>query len=313
MLIEVFAQRVYDAPELKVSEASRVLDLGANIGCASIWFARQSPRVTVVAVEPAADTCDRLRADVRQKRLDDRVEIVHAAMGGEDGVAYIGLADRSMIHATSQEPGQGHERLDQVTVERLLALAGGSVDVLKSIAREPNTMSSSVLRSMYSLASGPLPASTTLPHPRSRRGCLSISRWPASRVASNLTELSTASSGGPSRRGEPNRGSESVDQDVLSPRRATYPAERPTYGAPILVAGGPRRGCGHGHSRGAEHREQLRHEPVGAGALAQVGHQPVPVLEVRRPLCRDESRRVLLALLSHQRRPQSGGRPPPSR
>jgi FkbM family methyltransferase len=130
-LIEVFAERVYGAPELKVGAASRVLDVGANIGFASIWFARQSPAARVVAVEPASDTCDRLRANIRRNGLDDRVEIVRAAVGGEDGVAHIGLAEQGRLRATSDEPGPRSETVDRVTLGRLLALAGGPVDVLK--------------------------------------------------------------------------------------------------------------------------------------------------------------------------------------
>ena len=51
---QVFVNCEYDFPELSPS-ASTIVDLGANIGLATLYFAARYPQASILAVEPAAE------------------------------------------------------------------------------------------------------------------------------------------------------------------------------------------------------------------------------------------------------------------
>src|SRR5438034_61021 len=57
---EVFVDRHYEIPFADFSPRT-ILDLGANIGFASVFFAARWPRARILAVEPAADNLGLLR------------------------------------------------------------------------------------------------------------------------------------------------------------------------------------------------------------------------------------------------------------
>lgn len=57
-----------------------IVDAGANIGAASLWFLNEYPRAHVIAVEPEAKTVEVLRLN-----LGARAEVLEAALGGATG------------------------------------------------------------------------------------------------------------------------------------------------------------------------------------------------------------------------------------
>ncbi|MEY9463589.1 FkbM family methyltransferase [Bradyrhizobium ottawaense] len=59
-----------------------IVDAGANIGAASLWFKRRYPKATVVAVEPDARNFEVL---VKNADLSSGIIPKHAAIGSEDG------------------------------------------------------------------------------------------------------------------------------------------------------------------------------------------------------------------------------------
>ncbi len=61
------------------------LDIGANIGTQSVYFALSGRFHRILAVEPAAGNLELLSLNVRQNGFDDRVTIVAAAVGDQDG------------------------------------------------------------------------------------------------------------------------------------------------------------------------------------------------------------------------------------
>ena len=62
-----------------------IVDCGANIGAASLWFRAMYPKAHIVAVEPAVDNFEYL---TRNTSAWD-VEGVHAGIDGVDGVAFL--------------------------------------------------------------------------------------------------------------------------------------------------------------------------------------------------------------------------------
>src|SRR5579864_8826461 len=61
-----------------------VIDLGANIGAASVWFAKRYGSDAIVAVEADAKNAALLRVNTAPTGV---VEVVEAAVGPSDGIA----------------------------------------------------------------------------------------------------------------------------------------------------------------------------------------------------------------------------------
>ena len=87
MFGEVFHSRVYDIPTAPVREGDWVIDIGANHGFASCYFAHKGARVW--AFEPHPDTYRMLLANVAQNGLEQRVEAHPFAIAGGDGTALL--------------------------------------------------------------------------------------------------------------------------------------------------------------------------------------------------------------------------------
>lgn len=85
--VEVFRSGYYD--HMGRATPRRVLDLGANVGFASILFAARYPDAEIIAVEPSPDTFRRLCANVQEL---DSVVPIEAAIGTKSGTTSIDLA-----------------------------------------------------------------------------------------------------------------------------------------------------------------------------------------------------------------------------
>jgi FkbM family methyltransferase len=62
-----------------------VLDLGANIGIASRFFAQELPDVHIVAVEPSSDNCGIYEKNLAIELQAGRVRLLRCAVGAKDG------------------------------------------------------------------------------------------------------------------------------------------------------------------------------------------------------------------------------------
>jgi FkbM family methyltransferase len=81
---EVFVDQVYRQVVEQLPNCSTVVDLGANIGMASLYFAWHYPHAKIVAVEPHPETCNILRKNVDALIKSHRCAIEHAAIWSSD-------------------------------------------------------------------------------------------------------------------------------------------------------------------------------------------------------------------------------------
>lgn len=72
---------------------STIVDAGANIGCASIFFAHEYPDARIIAIEPDTDNYEILAENVRPYR---NISVVHAALWPSDAILEV------------VDPGLGH-------------------------------------------------------------------------------------------------------------------------------------------------------------------------------------------------------------
>ena len=83
---EVLVEQVYKSVLPHLARCDYVVDLGANIGLASLYFANCFPECRLVAVEPQASTYDVLCANLSALVKAGRCKILKAAIWGSDTV-----------------------------------------------------------------------------------------------------------------------------------------------------------------------------------------------------------------------------------
>lgn len=128
-----FVLEEYRIPGYDWSTARAIVDIGANIGSASLWFALQAPHARIVAVEPDRDVARRCRDNVARNRLDGRITVEHGAVGDRAGTAFVQRGRTTGTTAVAVEAMRdGDEAVQMLTLGALLERHGmPTVDVLK--------------------------------------------------------------------------------------------------------------------------------------------------------------------------------------
>ncbi|RME29743.1 FkbM family methyltransferase [Candidatus Parcubacteria bacterium] len=132
VFLEVFAQKVYDAPQLP-NNASVIIDLGANIGMAAVWFALRYPRATIHAFEPNPQTFACLREHAAQ--FEGRLVPHSLGLGKEEGEALL-YVDEAHPGASLQKRRESQKGISVriAPLEKIFALAapnGDPIDIVK--------------------------------------------------------------------------------------------------------------------------------------------------------------------------------------
>jgi FkbM family methyltransferase len=126
---EVFVAREYDLPFTNFSPL-HILDLGANVGYASITFATRWPRARVLAVEPDAHNATLL---ARNTRAWPRIECFRAAVWARP--ARVCIANPSAApnaFRMAELPDTPEETVEAYTIPQLLEFMGcDRLDLLK--------------------------------------------------------------------------------------------------------------------------------------------------------------------------------------
>lgn len=133
--VEVFVLRDYDIPDFDWQSVRTIVDVGANIGIATVWFAQRAKEARILAVEPSPAALPALESNLGTNLLNARVTIVALALGGTPGVGYL-MTSGSTVEARVTSSSLPHARTDQpvavTTLEQLLSDRQlSSVDVLK--------------------------------------------------------------------------------------------------------------------------------------------------------------------------------------
>jgi FkbM family methyltransferase len=91
-----------------------IVDAGANIGVASIWFKRLYPKATVMAIEPHPDTASVLRRNIA---AFDGIHVIEAAIGSQPG--FVSLMASEQAWGVTTVRGEGEVRI--VTIGEVIA------------------------------------------------------------------------------------------------------------------------------------------------------------------------------------------------
>lgn len=127
-----------------------IIDAGANIGAFTLYALLNNPKCHVVCVEPAPDSCDRLRALVSSHGVSSRCTILQAALSNETGMTTIQMCPGSQIRLTGKDgipvPSvtlddlvAPYERVDLLKLDaegaEYTALPAASLDTLQRVRR----------------------------------------------------------------------------------------------------------------------------------------------------------------------------------
>jgi FkbM family methyltransferase len=126
---EILVQRIY---AVELARVRHILDLGGNIGMATVWFAWSFPEAQICTVEPFPGNLSVLERNVQLNCK--AVRVVAAAVGGADGKARFALsADPRQNSLSTAAPGLAKTiEVDVVSVPSLMALMGWEdIDLLK--------------------------------------------------------------------------------------------------------------------------------------------------------------------------------------
>jgi FkbM family methyltransferase len=130
VLFEIFVRRCYRSAE--VLDGATVIDVGANIGCFSIWASQTAARV--LACEPHPDNLLMLRRNMDLNSVTN-VTVIPQALASESGTAALVIPDEeSFVGRYSLQPGRG-SRTVEVTCTTLADVVNEAgltaVDLLK--------------------------------------------------------------------------------------------------------------------------------------------------------------------------------------
>ncbi len=118
---EIFVRHIY---RVNVPDARHILDLGGNVGLATLWFAWSYPGGQICTVEPIPDNLCVLRRNIQLNRAT--ATVVAAAVGPSDGKAHFTLSEDPRQHSTSIAVLRTDKvvEVDVLSVPSLMALMG---------------------------------------------------------------------------------------------------------------------------------------------------------------------------------------------
>jgi FkbM family methyltransferase len=124
---EIFVRQVYRF----ASDAERplILDCGANIGLATLYFKRLYPDAEIVAFEPDPQAFESLERNLTVNGIRN-VRLVNKALAATDGATTL-FVDPDHSLAASVSPGRGRGDSTQVETIRLSVFVDREVDFLK--------------------------------------------------------------------------------------------------------------------------------------------------------------------------------------
>ncbi len=129
---EIFTENAY---ALETGSVRRIIDLGANIGLASLFLAKRYPDAQICCVEPIPDNLSVLRRNIEENKLSIRA--IAAAVGARDGQTQFELSSDPRQHAASNSKvvvdrtGRKVD-VDVISIPSLLRLMGwDEFDLLK--------------------------------------------------------------------------------------------------------------------------------------------------------------------------------------
>jgi FkbM family methyltransferase len=125
---EIFGRRCYSA-ELD-SRVPTIVDVGANIGLATLYFKRRWPSAEIIAIEPSEPAFAILRRNIAENGISN-VATFNVAVGAREGIAHLYRDPNGGNPTMSLDPSRGGTVAQIIEVKTLSQLLPPKTDLLK--------------------------------------------------------------------------------------------------------------------------------------------------------------------------------------
>ncbi len=126
---ETWLQRVYLGPNLRLAAGDTVIDVGANIGCFTLFAAScVGPRGRVISIEPDAETFGRLKLNIQANRLRNVIPL-RAALAGRSGTVSLRSCPNALFSSLYGQVDGRHndgtvQEVPAMTIDQIMSNAG---------------------------------------------------------------------------------------------------------------------------------------------------------------------------------------------
>jgi FkbM family methyltransferase len=130
---EILKQEVYACVKQYLPECKTVIDVGANIGLATLYFANTYPKCKIFSVEPVASNFAILQLNTAALRRKKRSQIINAAAWSHDGEVSLGNPDPGGhdIYQFVEDPAK-QQKVQALSMQSIYQRSGfQEVDLLK--------------------------------------------------------------------------------------------------------------------------------------------------------------------------------------
>jgi len=123
---QVFEHHIIDGPLKRyITDKENLVDVGANIGCHAITYAKYSPDATIWAFEPQRETWDILNRNIHRNNLESRIHAINFALGHKEFNSQLASLD-TVFDKNMQSwnkggigIGKGGEKMRVITLDSL--------------------------------------------------------------------------------------------------------------------------------------------------------------------------------------------------
>lgn len=112
----VYLRREYGLPH----DARVIVDIGANMGCFSVFAAERCPAATVLSYEPEAGNYDILNKNITVNHFQDRVRAHQCAVAGEGGLRELIVGESPLNSLVIDSQSQRRQRVDCITLSDII-------------------------------------------------------------------------------------------------------------------------------------------------------------------------------------------------
>jgi FkbM family methyltransferase len=129
MFYEIFWEQVYRWPPSFPEINGTIIDAGANVGMAALYFSGHFPNTKIYCIEPSIENFRVLKMNLAQELESGRIQALQAALHERNGITHI--HDKGWAYNVSVDDA-GEESVTAITVQTFLERYHiGKVDLLK--------------------------------------------------------------------------------------------------------------------------------------------------------------------------------------
>ncbi len=129
MFYEIFFKEIYR--EAITNTDNTIIDLGANVGMASLFFLHKNNTANIICVEPDTDNYKMLELNFKEEINSKQLAIIHAAIMPEEGKVFI--ENKSFKYNSSVNINAAEPNTDAVSMESILTKYNiQNIDLLKT-------------------------------------------------------------------------------------------------------------------------------------------------------------------------------------